>query len=147
MPGLKSALEEIAAGWGAERRDEIIQRVWLDLENVTVDYGVMEHADKVAVLPAGGLDWSDVGSWDSLFDVLLPDKEGNINFAGNHIAEDTHNSLVYGNRDDRLVVTIGVDDLIIVDSGDVLLVCHKDQAQKVRKVVDSLRNPEKEKYL
>jgi mannose-1-phosphate guanylyltransferase len=147
MPELKSALEGIAAGWGGARRDEVIQRVWLDLENVTVDYGIMEHADKVAVLPAGGLDWSDVGSWDSLFDVLLPDKEGNINFAGNHIAEDTHNSLVYGNRDDRLVVTIGVDDLIIVDTGDVLLVCHKDQAQKVRMVVDSLKNPEKEKYL
>ena len=147
MPGLKSALDEIAAGWGSARREEAIQRVWLDLENVTVDYGVMEHADKVAVLPAGGLEWSDVGSWDSLFDVLLPDKDGNINFAGNHIAEDTHNSLVYGNRDDRLVVTIGVDDLIIVDTGDVLLVCHKDQAQKVRQVVDGLRNTENEKYL
>jgi mannose-1-phosphate guanylyltransferase len=146
LPGLKSALDEIEAGWGSARREEIIRRVWPDLETVTVDYGVMEHADKVAVLPAGGLEWSDVGSWDSLFDVLLPDKDGNILFAVQHIAEDTHHSLVYGQGNDRLIVTIGVDDLIIVDSGDVLLVSHKDHAQKVRKIVDNLRNSEKEKY-
>jgi mannose-1-phosphate guanylyltransferase len=98
-------------------------------------------------MPAGGLEWSDVGSWDSLFDVLLPDKDGNIVFAGNHIAEETHHSLVYGNRDERLVVTIGVEDLIVVDTGDVLLVCHKDHAQKVRKVVEDLKNSNGEKYI
>ncbi len=146
LPGLGSALDEIAAGQGSARREEIIQRVWPDLETVTVDYGVMEHADKVAVLPAGGLEWSDVGTWDSLFDVLLPDEDGNIVYAGQHIAEDTHNSLVYGQGGDRLVVTIGVDELIIVDAGDVLLVCHKDHAQKVRNIVDGLRNSEMEKY-
>jgi len=146
LPKLKSALDEVAAGWGSARGEESIRRVWPDLETVTVDYGVMENADKVAVLPAGGLEWSDVGSWDSLFDVLLPDKDGNILFAGQHIAEDTHHSLVYGQGDQRLIVTIGVDDLIIVDSGDVLLVSHKDHAQKVRKIVDNLRNSEKEKY-
>ncbi len=147
MPGLRSALDAIAADWASARRGEIIQRVWPDLETVTVDYGIMEHADRVVVLPAGGLEWSDVGSWDSLFDVLLPDKDGNIVFAGQHIAEDTHNTLVYGNRDDRLVVTIGVDDLIVVDSGDVLLVCHKDQTQKVRNIVDGLKNSDREHYI
>jgi mannose-1-phosphate guanylyltransferase len=147
LPKLTATLEEIAAGTTSARREEILQRVWLDLDTVTVDYGVMENADRVAVLPAGGLEWSDVGSWDSLFDVLLPDKNGNIVFAGNHIGEDTNHSLVYGNNGDRLIVTIGVDDLIVVDTGDVLLVCHKDHAQKVRKVVDSLKNLEREKYL
>lgn len=147
MPELNSALEEIESASGTARSDEVIQRVWPKLKNVTVDYGIMENAEKVAVLPAGGLDWSDVGTWDALFDVFPPDMDGNISFAGNHIAEDTHNSLVYGNRDERLVVTIGVDDLIIVDTGDVLLVCHKDQAQKVRMIVDELKNTENEKYL
>lgn len=146
LPALKSALDAITAYWATERRDEILRRLWPDLETVTVDYGVMENADKVAVLPAGGLEWSDVGSWDSLFDVLLPDENGNIVFAGNHIAEDTYNSLVYGQNNDRLVVTIGVDDLIVVDTGDVLLVCHKDHAQKVRKIVENLKNSRKEKY-
>jgi len=146
MSGLYASLLEIESAWKTPKRDEAIRRLWPALKNETVDYGVMEHADRVVVLPAGGLEWSDVGSWDSLFDVLLPDKNGNIVFAGQHIAEDTHNSLVYGNGSERLVVTIGVDDLIIVDSGDVLLVCHKDQAQKVRKVVDNLKKSNLEQY-
>jgi mannose-1-phosphate guanylyltransferase len=146
MSGLYASLTEIESVWKTPKQDEVLQRLWPTLKNETVDYGIMEHADKVAVLPAGGLEWSDVGSWDSLFDVLLPDKDGNIVFAGQHIAEDTHNSLVYGNGSERLVVTIGVDDLIIVDSGDVLLVCHKDQAQKVRKVVDNLMKSNLDQY-
>jgi mannose-1-phosphate guanylyltransferase len=147
MVGLSASLSEIEAAWKTPQRDEVIQRVWPGLKNETVDYGIMEHAEKLAVLPAGGLEWSDVGSWDALFDVLLPDKDGNIVFAGQHIAEDTHDSLVYGNRGERLVVTIGVDDLIIVDSGDVLLVCHKNQAQKVRNAVDTLKKSGLDQYL
>ena len=92
------------------------------------------------------LEWSDVGSWDSLFDVLLPDEHGNIVFSGHHMSLDTHNSLVYGNRDNRLVVTIGVDDLVVIDSGDVLLVCRRDETQKVRQIVENLRNSDREHY-
>jgi mannose-1-phosphate guanylyltransferase len=147
LPKLMSVLGMLAKGQTAGERAEILQRVWTTLENVTVDYGIMENADKVAVLPAGGLEWSDVGSWDSLFDVLLPDKNGNIVFSGNHIAEDTHQSLVYCNNTGRLIVTIGVDDLIVVDTNDVLLVCHKDHAQKVRKVVEDLKNTNQNTYI
>lgn len=147
LPKLKLTLEEVAAGQTSARREEILKRVWSDLDTVTIDYGVMESADRVAILPAGGLEWSDVGTWDSLFDVRLPDEHGNIVFAGNHLGEDTHHSLIYGNNGDRLLVTIGVDDLIVVDTGDVLLVCHKDHAQKVRNVVEKLKNQKKENYI
>lgn len=147
MPDLHGSLCQIESAWRTPKRDEVVQKVWPGLKNETIDYGIMEHAEKVAVLPAGGLEWSDVGSWDSLFDVLLPDKDGNIVFAGQHIAEDTRNSLVYGNRSERLVVTIGLHDVIIVDSGDVLLVCHKDHSQKVRAVVDTLKKNELHQYL
>lgn len=146
MPNLDSALMQISEVWQTPEQNETLNRLWTALESETIDYGIMEQADNVVVLPAGGLEWSDVGSWDSLFDVLLPDKNGNILFAGEHIAEDTHHSLVYGNHGERLIVTIGVDDLIVVDTGDVLLVCHKDHAQKVRKVVDDLRKSKREKY-
>ena len=146
MPELKSALDTIAEAWGTPRQQAVLQAVWPGLAVETVDYGVMERAENVAVLPAGGLGWSDVGSWDSLFDVLMPDADGNIVFSGQHISIDTDNSLVYGNRDKRLIVTIGVDDLIIVDSGDVLLVCRKDQTQKVRQVVAHLKDSDREHY-
>jgi mannose-1-phosphate guanylyltransferase len=107
----------------------------------------MEHAEKVAVLPAGGLGWSDVGSWDSLFEVLMPDSNGNIPINAEHLALDTHNVIVYGNENQRLIVTIGLDDIVIVDTGDVLMICKTDQSQKVRDVVEHLKKHNQEKYL
>jgi mannose-1-phosphate guanylyltransferase len=146
MPDLYAALTKIGAAWGSEKQDSTLTKLWPTLLNETIDYGVMEDAEKVAVLPAGGLEWSDIGNWNSLFDVLLPDSDGNIVFSGHHFPVETTNSLVYGNKDERLIVTIGVEDLIIVDSGDVLLVCRKDQAARVRQIVDELKNSGKEHY-
>lgn len=147
MPELSNAITKISAKWDTPEKEEELNRLWYDLENVTVDYGVMENADRVAVLPAGGLGWSDVGSWNSLFEVLLPDMNGNISQNAHHLAIDTHNSLVYSNDNQRLVVTIGVDDMVLVDVGDVLLVCKSDQSQKVRDVVEHLKKHHQEKYL
>lgn len=146
MPDLYSVLTHIGAAWGTEEQELTLTRLWPTLRNETIDYGIMENAKKVAVLPAAGLEWSDIGNWNSLFDVLLPDEDGNVVFSGHHIPIDTSSSLVYGNKDNRLIVTIGVDNLIVVDSGDVLLVCRKDQAAKVRQVVDNLKNSDKEHY-
>ena len=146
MPDLYTALTQIGAAWGTDEQDSVLTSLWPGLRNETIDYGVMENAEKVAVLPAGGLEWSDIGNWNSLFDVLVPDEDGNIVFSGQHIPIETSSSLVYGNNDDRLVVTIGVDNLIIVDTGDVLLVCRKDQAARVRQIVDNLRNSDREHY-
>jgi len=99
----------------------------------------MENARDVTVIPADRLGWSDVGSWDSLYDVLEKSHDGNILMGGEHIQMDTRNTLIYVDDDDRLVVAIGVEDLIVVDTEDVLLLCRKDQAQKVRQVVKQLK--------
>ena len=131
MPALGGALKKISSAWGTDQQDAVLNEHWHDLKIETVDYGIMEKAERVAVLPAGGLGWSDVGMWSSLFEVLLPDMNGNI--ATNtslHLAHETHNTLVYGGNSERLIVTIGVDDMVIVDTGDVLLVCKTDQSKK-----------------
>jgi mannose-1-phosphate guanylyltransferase len=148
MPDLSGALNKISAAWGTGKQDSVLNELWHDLKNETVDYGVMENAEKVAVLPAGGLGWSDVGMWSSLFEVLLPDMNGNITTIGNlHLAYETHNTLVYGGNGEKLIVTIGVDDTVIVDGGDILLVCKTDQSQKVKDVVEHLKKHRQEKYL
>ncbi len=148
MPELDSALKKIVSAWDKPgQREEILRSNWLDLKVETVDYGIMENAEKVVVLPAGGLGWNDVGSWDMLFDVLLPDMDGNVSAAAQHLALETHNTLVYGNNGERLIVTIGMDDTVIVDANDVLLICKSDQAQKVRDVVEHLKKHRQEKYL
>jgi mannose-1-phosphate guanylyltransferase len=139
MPDLSARLEMISLSWSTPDRKRILEQEWPQIKAETIDYGIMEGARKVAVIPAEGLNWSDVGSWDSLFDVLPSDEDGNIVVSGQHIGLETSNSLLYHESGDRLVVTIGVEDLVVVDTGDVLLVCHKDGAQKVRQVVRQLQ--------
>ena len=147
MPALFSALEQISSAWGTTEHEKVLQSVWEPLKAETIDYGVMEHAKQVVVVPAAGLGWSDVGAWDTLFEVLLPDMHGNVSLSAQHLPIETHNTLVYGHGGERLIVTIGMDDTVIVDTGDVLLVCKADQAQKVREVVGHLRKHHQEKYL
>jgi mannose-1-phosphate guanylyltransferase len=146
MPELKETLDRIGATRGTSEQNAILLSEWSRLKAETIDYGIMEHAANVAVLPAGGLEWSDVGSWDSLFDVLIPDEHGNVVVNSEHMALDTRDSLIYS-TEKKLVVTIGVDDLIVIDSGDALLVCRRDQAQQVRQVIDNLRRSQREDYL
>ncbi|MBK8025652.1 MAG: mannose-1-phosphate guanylyltransferase [Chloroflexi bacterium] len=119
--------------------------LWAQMPKIQLDTGVMEGAERIAVIPVD-IGWSDVGSWDALFDVLDLDVDGN-GFRGaspNRIVFDTRNSLVYS---DKLTVTIGIEDLVVVDTDDVLMICHKDRAQDVRKVVDLLREMEQVDYL
>lgn len=142
MPQLAKGLEEIAQAWNTPAFAEIIQRTWSELKAETIDYGVMESAQDVVVIPAKDLQWSDVGAWDSLFEVLPADSNGNIIIGGKHYGLDTKESLVYVAQERRLIVTIGVRDLVVVDTGDVLLICRKDEAQKVRHVVNFLKETE-----
>jgi mannose-1-phosphate guanylyltransferase len=147
MPELFAQLENIATGWRTPQEEETLSRIWPTIQPQTIDYGIMEGAQQVIVIPAPGLDWKDVGTWDSLFEVISPNKDGNIVIGGQHIGLDTRGSLVYMNQERRLIVTIGVEDLVVVDTGDVLLVCRKDQAQKVRQVVSQLKETNHQSYV
>lgn len=147
MPELHRAVSAIASAWDGPKRNDVVSERWSSLKSQTIDYGVMEKAKQVAVLPAGGLGWSDVGSWDSLYEVLDPDASGNVTVNADHIQIDSRHTLVYSANSRRLMVTIGLDDVIVVDSGDVLLVCKADQAQRVRDVVERLKKNNQEKYL
>ena len=146
MPELYLAIQKISSSRGAQR-EEVIQSLWPGLKVETIDYGIMEKAQKVAILPASGLGWNDVGSWDSLFEVLLPDMSGNISINSQHLALDTHNCLVFGNSSERLIVTIGVDDMVVVDMPDAILICKSDQSQQVKSVVSHLKKHHQERYL
>lgn len=101
----------------------------------SVDYAVMEKSDRVAVVPLDA-GWSDVGSWSALWDVSAKDGDANVT-QGDVLALDSHRNYVYA--DQRLVATVGVDDLVIVDTKDALLVAHKGRVQDVKKVVDRLK--------
>ena len=147
MPELRRSLEKIIASWELSESGLILEEEWLKLKIQTIDYGIMENADKVAVIPTSGLGWNDIGSWDSLFEVMDLDEGQNILYNSNALIMDTHNSLVYGTSNTRLVALIGVEDLILVDSDDILLICTRDKAQKVKEIVNRLKETDQHKYL
>ena len=148
MPQLNAALEEIAAAWGKPEYQEVLAKVWDKLDKVSIDFGIMEGAQNVAVIPARGLGWSDVGSWNAVYEVLPKTAEGNVVNCADFVSADTLNSLIFANGDsDRLIVTLGVSDMVIVDTKDVLMVCDKEYAQRVRDVVNQLNEKGKKHYL
>jgi mannose-1-phosphate guanylyltransferase len=147
MPSLYTGLTRIAVDLGTNRESKTIQEVWQGLKPVTIDYGIMEKANSVAVIPATDLGWDDVGSWESLFEVLPGDENGNIFIGCKPITLDSNHSLVLSENPDHQIVTIGMQDTIIIDTGDALLVCNRHDAQKVREVVQILGKIENGKYL
>jgi len=147
MPELNVKLTDIATAWGTPEQEKRLQSVWPTIQPQTIDYGIMEHADRVAVLPAGDLGWSDVGSWESLFDVLPANSDGNILIGGTHMNLDSTSSLVLSENPQRLIVTIGVEDLVVVDTGNALLIARRDESQRVKDVVQRLKETGSADYL
>ena len=148
MPTLYNALIDISEVWGTPKQEKILNKVYPGLYKETIDFGIMENAKNVAVIQARGLGWSDVGSWDAMFNILADNGDGNIFRCKNNIKIQTKNTMVFSDGvDERLFVTIGVNDLVIVDTGDILLVCGKEQAQDVRQVVEMLKEKGQEEYL
>ncbi|MFN2143510.1 MAG: mannose-1-phosphate guanylyltransferase [Candidatus Promineifilaceae bacterium] len=134
MPDFYDQLQEVDAVLEQPGYAETLDRVWPAVEKETIDYGVMEGADRVAVIPVD-IGWHDVGSWASLLEVLPADEEGNT-VVGNHVGIDSSDLLVVGG--DRLIATIGVEGLVIVDTEDALLICTKEREQDVKAMVELL---------
>jgi len=150
MPELFRVLEEMGVAWDDRERDDTLPQSWMDLESVTIDYGIMEGARDVVVLPVEGLGWLDVGDWSRLFDIQSKDKTGNVVLADETILDEVKDTLILqdgSGTSDRLIAALGVHDLIIIDVDDVLLICSRDRAGEVKRLVDSLRDKGNLKYL
>ncbi|MCL5429753.1 MAG: sugar phosphate nucleotidyltransferase [Chloroflexi bacterium] len=147
MKKLHAALEKISQAWGQPDFEKVRNYEWPRIAAQTIDYGIMEHAKEVAVIPAKGMEWNDVGSWSSLFEVLGVDSSGNLVRHEKHLDFDSRNSLVHSNGQDRMIVTVGIQDLVVVDTGDVLLICSKERSQDLRKVIERLKEKGLQRYL
>lgn len=133
LPQLSQQLSEIAEGGGPANPDAFGE-VWEQIQNVTIDYGIMERAGRVAVIPVD-VGWSDVGDWNTLTEIARED--GRL-VQAQHIGLETANTLVYSDSD-RLIATVGLDDFLIVDTDDALLIAPRDRAQDVKRLVDELK--------
>ena len=135
MPELYSNLQRIADLIGKPEYEQELLPIWSAIIKQTIDYGVMEHAKNVLVIPAD-MDWMDVGTWMSLKSLLPSDDKAN-SIKGDVILRDSVNTLVIGST--RLITGLGLKDLIIIDTPDALMICDINQAGDVRELVKTLK--------
>lgn len=121
---------------------EIIREIYQSITADSIDYALLEKSNRVAVIPVD-MEWTDLGSWESLYKVSEKDGQGNV-IRGNVISQDTQNSLIFSSK--KLVTSIGVDNLIIVETDDALLVCDMTRSQDVKKLVKTLKREERNEY-
>jgi mannose-1-phosphate guanylyltransferase/mannose-6-phosphate isomerase len=143
LPEHHRGLIEIDSLGDAPLGSRRVADIYEGFEAISVDYGIMEHSDSVAMLPAE-VGWSDVGSWAAFLDIMEKDPQGNL-ARGDVLLLDSRNSLLYGH--DRLVAALGLDGLVVVDTPDALLVCRANASQNVRKVVEQLNKEGREEAL
>jgi mannose-1-phosphate guanylyltransferase len=150
MPPLFQGLRHIQEAFDSTGYHSALAKVWSDLRTETIDYGVMERAQRVCVIPADGLGWLDIGGWDRLFEVLEADANGNLVLAEDTVSIDVTHSLIYQEQQtdsSRLIALIGLHDLILVDTGEIVLVCPRHRAEEVKAIVKKLSEEKKEGYL
>jgi mannose-1-phosphate guanylyltransferase len=143
LPELHDGLMQIREALGTEREEQVVGDIYAGLKAVSIDYGVMEKAEDVLVIP-GDFGWSDLGSWDALWDVSGRDENGNA-VRGGFIGIDTGDCLVHSPA--KLVALVGVRDLLVVETDDALLICRRGRSQDVRKVVEILEKRGLKEYL
>jgi len=134
-PQLAEALDRVGAAWDTPDWAEILNREFPRMERTPIDRAVMEKAANVKVLEVL-YDWNDVGDWRALQALIAPDAAGNT-VQGNVLASETTNSIIVSD-DGGLIATLGLDDVVIVQSGNATLVARKDQLDKLKALVESL---------
>ena len=139
-PEIYEILKKIETEIKGNNNQEVIAELYGQMEKISIDYAIAEKMDpKDVLIIKGEFGWRDIGTWDTLYENLLPqaDEQKNI-IKANAVAQDTSGTMIYGNKN-KLIATIGVDDMIIIDTDDALLVCPKSRAQDVKKVIEELK--------
>jgi mannose-1-phosphate guanylyltransferase len=136
LPDIYDGLLEIEASLGTAKEKEVIEKVYNRFRSISVDYGIMEKAANTLLIP-GDFGWSDVGSWDALWQVSEKDAEGHAVRNGDRfISVNARNAFIYSPG--KMVALVGLDDVIVVETDDALLICKRGASQDVKKVVDIL---------
>ena len=149
LPDTYEALRKLAKMIGTRGYDAALRRIYPRLENISVDYAVMERAtlergqQSVFVIPAK-VGWSDIGSWAAVYELLAPKLDANVS-AGPFVALDATGNFFWS--PEKLVAAVGVKDLVVVDTADAILICPRERAQDVGKIVKWIEEQKLRKLL
>lgn len=142
-PHIYTGLTKIQSEIGTPEYDKTLDAVYQTFENISMDYGIMEHAKNIYMVE-GNFEWNDLGSWESVYLTDKKDNNGN-SVSGEAIVLDSENSYVYS--DEGIIALIGLKDVIVVKDGNTFLVCKRENAEDVKKIVDKLKEDNKNQYL
>lgn len=143
LPEIYEGLQKIGKSINTGKYEEVLKKEFLNLPSESIDYGIMEKAKNIYVIP-GNFGWDDVGSWLSLERINKTNQDGNV-ITGNVISIKTKNTIIQGS--DKLIATIGLEDIVVVDTDDVTLICHKNNTQEVKEIISNLRICNRNEYL
>lgn len=138
LPDMYESLQNISRAIGMENEEKIVEQEYLKIDGISIDYGILEKAWEVYVLESN-FKWDDIGSWTALERYMEIDECGNST-KGKISALDTYNCILYGDK--RLIAAVGIEDLIVVETDDVVLVCKKDRDQDIKTLLKNLANNE-----
>ncbi len=137
IPEIDAVLSDMRSAWqDGQPWQEVVQKGFEKMPNISIDYGVLERSDRVSLIPCN-IGWSDVGSWDAVYEISPQDEAGNVT-AGDVIAIDCTGSLLLGKE--RLLAAIGLEDIIVVETADAILLAKRGDSQRVREIVDKLKD-------
>jgi mannose-1-phosphate guanylyltransferase len=145
LPEMYQTFEEGAETYLTENEKEFINRAYPSCKNISIDYGVMEKAENVHVIPSD-FGWSDLGTWGSLYTHIPLDEDNNAVVGKNVILSNSQENMISVSGE-KLVVLQGVDDLIVVEKGDVILICKKEQEQEIKQVVNNIKFEKGDRYI
>ena len=143
LPEMYAGLERIGEAIGTPAQQEVLEKEFRAFKSVSIDYGVMEKAKHIYCL-AGNFGWDDVGSWLAVGRIRKTNEFGNV-VNGNVVTIDTKRSIIQGGE--KLIAAVGLRDIIVVDTDDAILICDKDNAGDIKKVLENLRICNKYQYL
>ena len=137
LPLTANAFGTIGRQWGKAGGRKLLREIYPRLKNISVDYGIMEKATDVYSIPRD-LGWSDVGTWASAYKIQPKDRQGN-SFPDSHFSLNSKGNYISSSTKGKFVAALGIQNLIVVDTPDILLICHRDHSQYVGEVVKKLK--------
>lgn len=143
LPELHDSLMTLTSHINKDSFDDALLTEYRQIKSKSIDYGVMEKAQNVFLLKAS-FDWSDVGSWEEYYNLAEKDGSGNV-LIGNSKVLDSDSNLIYGSK--KLIAGFGLEDMIVVDTDDVTLICPRGDSQKVKQLFDFLKQQKLDSYL
>lgn len=143
LPEIHEQIKELEPAVGTDRQDEAVASFYQNCPSISIDYGIMEKAETVFVVP-GEFGWNDVGSWRAVYDLREKNEEGNVIQSDQAIIESSENNLIHS-ESDKVIALVGVENLAIVETDDAILVCNMDKSQGVKQIVESLKEKEETK--